>query len=160
VAILERYYSTDNTNDDDIDPGYDVSESEDDILQIHDAGVSEDQEIDVNKEIYAAVDHSNFTDETDVTSFAGLSLRGDPDGSSKEFVDIYERPDTCFQSRSGESCEFYRSYFLPCRHILLCTHTRSHRVHRWSDLLDFDYFPSIFGEYSGLEVYETPEKLL
>jgi hypothetical protein len=52
VAIFERYYSTDNTNDDDIGSGRDVSESEDDILQIQemDAGVSEDQEIDVNKE--------------------------------------------------------------------------------------------------------------
>jgi hypothetical protein len=49
------------------------------------------------------VDHSNFTDETDVTFFAGLSLRDDPDGSLKEFVDICVRDQILVSSLEVEN---------------------------------------------------------
>jgi hypothetical protein len=102
AIFVERYYNTDYTRDDDIDADHDVSEPEDDILQIRemDWGVSEDEEIDVDKEIYAAVDNSNSNDEIDAMPLTGLNLRVDLVGSFQEFVDISERPDICFQSRN------------------------------------------------------------
>jgi hypothetical protein len=46
-----------------------------------DGEVSEDEEIDVDKEIYATGSQSTSINEIYVSSFVGLSLRDDPDSS-------------------------------------------------------------------------------